>query len=152
MTAPRPRRWEMLLDVAEVIARRSTCNRLHVGVVVAREGRIQTTGYNGPPSGMDHCDHPRGDYQGPHTQPCLYAVHAEANALVFAARYGMATDGAELYCTHAPCLNCAKLIVNAGIRIVWFRQEFRDMSGVELLERAGLEVTHDARTAVQPSH
>lgn len=136
----------MLLDVAEVISSRSTCNRLHVGAVVAREGRIQTTGYNGPPSGATHCDHPNGDYLARGTQPCTASVHAEANAIAFAARYGMATEGAEIYCTHAPCLNCAMLLVNAGITTVWYRTAFRDMSGVEFLDDVGIMVTHDART------
>jgi dCMP deaminase len=122
----RPTRTETLLDVAQVIAQRSTCNRLQVGALIARDGRILSTGYNGPPSGMKHCHHVVDE-------PCEIAVHAEANAIVFAARYGMSTDGAEMYMTHAPCLTCAKLIINAGILVVYYETPFRDMSGVNLL-------------------
>jgi len=131
----RPTRSETLLDVAEIIARRSTCNRLNVGAVVARDGRILTTGYNGPPSGMDHCEHEEFEIQ------CNLAVHAEANALAFAARYGMSTDGAEMFLTDSPCHNCAKLIINAGIVRVYYSKEYRLTHGVDLLEYAGVE-TH----------
>jgi dCMP deaminase len=144
----RPSRSQTLLDVAALIARRSTCNRLSVGAVVAREGRILTTGYNGPPSGMPHCDHPPGEVirkyinlTAKDTGSCTAAVHAERNALAFAARYGMATDGAELFVTHSPCLNCAQSIIQAGIVMVYYGLEFRDLSGLDLLEAAGVE-TH----------
>lgn len=129
----RPSRVDTLLRVAAVIAERSTCNRLNVGAVVARDGRILTTGYNGPPSGMDHCEHEEFEVQ------CNLAVHAEANAIAFAARYGMSTDGAELFVTHAPCHNCAKLIINAGILRVYYSIEYRLTHGTDLLEDAQVE-------------
>lgn len=129
----RPTRAETLLEVAEVIAHRSTCSRLSVGAVVAREGRILTTGYNGAPAGMDHCRHTADE-------PCPITVHAEANAIAFAARYGMSTDGAEMFITHAPCYTCAKLIINAGIVMVYYGEAFRDMSGVNLLHQAKVGV------------
>lgn len=136
----RPSRHQSLMSVAQIIAERSTCQRLNVGAVVARDGRIMTTGYNGPPSGMPHCDHPpENDYGVPHTKPCTVAVHAETNAIAFAARYGMATEHAELYVTHSPCGTCAKLIVNAGIVRVAYGVEFRDLTGLDLLESAGIE-------------
>lgn len=134
----RPTRTETLLTVAAVIAQRSTCNRLNVGAVVAREGRILTTGYNGPPSGMAHCEHEEFELQ------CNLAVHAEANAIAFAARYGMATQGAELFVTHAPCHNCAKLIINAGIVCVYYSIEYRLTHGVDLLEDANVETYYHA--------
>lgn len=120
--------------VAHTIAHRSTCNRLDVGAVIAREGRIIATGYNGSPSGMPHCDH-----DGQALSSCSITVHAESNGIAFAARYGMPTEQAELYVTHSPCLTCAKLIVNAGIVRVVFGLEFRDLSGLDLLEAAGVE-------------
>jgi dCMP deaminase len=129
----RPSRVATLLEVAHVISSRSTCNRLNVGAVVARDGRILTTGYNGPPSGMDHCDHEE------HEGPCQMAVHAEANAIAFAARYGMSTDFSELFLTHSPCHTCAKLIINAGIVRVFYAIEFREPHGLDLLELAGVE-------------
>lgn len=133
----RPSRLDTLLAVAETIAKRSTCNRLAVGAVVARDGRILTTGYNGPPAGMHHCEH---DMSAEYTETCSEAVHAEANAIAFAARYGMATEGCELYVTHAPCLPCAKLIVNAGIVKVVYAHGYRDRSGLILLRDAGVGV------------
>lgn len=137
----RPTRDQTLLQVANVIAERSTCTRLNVGAVIAREGRIMTTGYNGPPSGMPHCDHTVAERI---VQPCTAAVHAEANAIAFAARYGMATEHAELYVTHSPCGTCAKLIVNAGIVRVAYGVEFRDLTGLDLLESAGVETFYVA--------
>lgn len=149
--ARRPTRTETLLHIADVISRRSTCTRLSVGALIAREGRILTTGYNGPPAGMAHCKHEcdcggKAGFAENHwpacaaLRACSDAVHAEANAVAFAARYGMATDGAEMYTTHAPCGNCAKLIVNAGIIKVAYSHTFRDTSGVELLRNAGIGV------------
>lgn len=132
----RPSRTETLLDVAGVIARRSTCNRLSVGALVAREGRILVTGYNGPVAGMRHCNHEVGT-----GIPCDEAVHAEANAIAFAARHGCSCDGAEMYVTHAPCIPCARLIVNAGIVRVWYHNEFRDMRGVDFLLNAGVAIS-----------
>lgn len=129
----RPTRIETLLHVAALYAERSTCNRLHVGAVIARSGRILATGYNGPPSGMDHCEHE--EWEG----PCMLAVHAESNAIAFAARHGVTTDLCELYVTHSPCHNCAKLIINAGIKAVYYSTEFRDLHGIDLLEMAGVE-------------
>lgn len=143
----RPTRSDTLLRVAVIIAERSTCNRLSVGAVVAREGRILTTGYNGPPSGMPHCNHPPQDVfskyinQANENPACTAAVHAERNALAFAARYGMATDGAEMFVTHSPCLNCAQSIIQAGIIRVYYGTEFRSLDGLDLLEAAGIE-TH----------
>lgn len=96
-----------------------------------------TTGYNGPPASMPHCEHPTEDMGTGFS--CTSAVHAEANAIAFAARYGMATEHAELYVTHSPCSTCAKLIVNAGIIRVAYGVEFRDLTGLDLLEAAGIE-------------
>lgn len=144
-------RAQMLLDVAATIARRSTCNRLAVGAVVALSGRILTTGYNGPPAGMPHCDHemieirspsnpyPITKYPADGPNGCQASVHAEANAIAFAARHGVGTDCAELYVTHSPCVACAKLIINAGIVKVIYRIEYRDPAGTDLLEQANVE-------------
>lgn len=133
---------ETLLDVARVMARRATCSRAHVGVVFARDGRVLATGYNGAPRGIPHCDHPDderstgdGDALG-----CAHAVHAEANAVAFAAQHGIALGGSELYTTHTPCVACAQLILNAGARQVFAGARYRDLAGVRLLERGGVMV------------
>jgi dCMP deaminase len=132
-TYTRPTREQMLMDIASVVARRSTCNRLSVGAVIALDARVISMGYNGPPSGIDHCQHDNG-------APCDDSVHAEANAIVFAARHGLSTNGTCLYVTHMPCLRCAQLIINSGITVVVYHHDYRDVSGVRLMLDAGLEV------------
>lgn len=117
----------MLMMMAEAASGRSTCSRLHVGAVIAKENRAISTGYNGTPAGLPHCEH------GDTNDPCLEAVHAEANAIIFAARHGVAVERGELFTTHMPCLACCNLIINAGIRRVVWLHPFRDVSGVELL-------------------
>lgn len=120
-----------LMSMAQIIALRSTCNRLGVGAIIARDGRVISSGYNGNAVGMPHCNHKGGD-------PCDTAVHAECNAIVFAARHGMSTEGAELFTTHEPCLNCAKIILNSGITRVVFKEAYRDHSGFRLLSDSEL--------------
>jgi dCMP deaminase len=131
----RPSEDEYLLAVARVVATRSTCSRLQVGAVLARDGRILSTGRNGAPSGLPHCSHPLGS-----DTPCSLSCHAEANALVFAARHGVATEGAHMLLTHAPCLPCSLLLINGGVRRVAFGERYRDYAGVQQLRAAGIEV------------
>lgn len=125
-------RDKMLMTIAYAVALRSTCDRNHVGAVIVRDSRVISTGYNGAPSGMPHCDHTNDD------QPCKEVVHAEANAIVFAARNGIATNHADLYTTLSPCVDCARLIINSGIGSVFFGMPYRDVSGIRLLESAGV--------------
>lgn len=122
----RTTRNEMLMSMAWVVASRGTCNRLKVGAVIVRDGRVMASGYNGNVVGVDHCNHLWND-------PCEEAVHAEANAILFAARYGTSTEGGSLYTTHQPCLNCAKMIINAGITHVYYSKPYRDNAGLNLL-------------------
>lgn len=140
----------MLMSMAQVVAKRGTCSRAQVGAVFARDGRVIVTGYNGAPAGMKHCDHgePGGDSSlgngrvsaGGGGAGCQIAEHAERNAIAFAARHGQALEGSELYCTHAPCLDCAKSIINAGVEIVRYIHPYRITAGVELLEQARIKV------------
>lgn len=123
----------ILMDVAQLISKRSTCSRLQVGAVLARDGRIISTGYNGAPSGMPHCGH-TSDFT------CTISVHAEVNAIAYAARNGVATNDATLFTTHSPCRACAQLIINAGITTVYYDAGYRDPSGIELLSTAGVDV------------
>jgi dCMP deaminase len=152
------------MATAREFAERSTCDRLHVGAVIARNGRIVTTGYNGAAAGMPHCEHTYEEvksdfYTGPLQKlyttrdglgsvtyepttdmTCPIAVHAEVNAIAYAARFGISTDACDLITTHSPCLACAKLIVNAGICRVLYGQEYRDPRGINLLTAAEIEV------------
>jgi dCMP deaminase len=129
----RPTVDAMLLRVAQVIATRATCSRLSVGAVLATEGRILSTGYNGAPAGMDHCLHTN-------SEPCKTAVHAEANAIAFAAKHGVSTRGSTLYTTHSPCLTCSHLIINAGVVRVVYETVYRDPGPLKLLESVGVLV------------
>ena len=138
----RPTRVDTLLTIAYAMAERSTCTRLHVGAVAARDGRILATGYNGAPAGTPHCTHPPGE-------PCSRSVHAEANVIAYAARYGMALAGAELYCTDSPCYTCACLIINAGLTSVIFHRLYRDQSGLRLLADVGVRVYHIDTTNIE---
>lgn len=134
----RPTRQETLMRMAAVISLRGTCERASVGAVIAREGRIISTGYVGAPAGLPHCTEV-GCQIGTHGG-CVRTVHAEANAIAVAARFGVSTDSTELYCTHSPCLPCAQLIINAGIDRVVYEKEYRDRSGLDLLIEAGKKV------------
>jgi len=131
----RPSRDETLMALAMVWARRGTCGRLQVGAVVSREGRSLVSGYNGAPAGLPHCVHDPEDSGG-----CDVSMHAEANAIAYAARHGVRLEGAEMHCTDSPCLSCARLIINAGINRLVYAREYRITDGVRLLQQAGLTV------------
>lgn len=136
-------RDEMLLGMAKVVALRGTCSRARVGAVISRDGRIISMGYNGAPAGLPHCDHSVTSVSndgGPNTLGCTISEHAERNAIAFAARFGLALEGSELTCTHAPCMDCARSIINAGITKVSYETPYRLTAGVELLRQAKLDV------------
>lgn len=142
------------MESARLWAKRSTCSRATNGASIVRDGRILMSGYNGAPAGMDHCVHEctcqrlliGGKLSYHHTQgcgllkPCLMAVHAEQNALLACAKYGVATDGAEMYCTMMPCVSCAMSIISAGIQVVTFENDYRIKDGMYLLTKAGVGV------------
>lgn len=131
-------RDEMMMRIAAVVSQRGTCERASVGAVIALEGRIISSGYVGSPSGLPHCTEVGceiGNHGG-----CRRTVHAESNAIAFAAREGIATRGSTIYVTHSPCYDCAKLILNAGIRRVVYEVDYRDGTGRELLRAAGIEL------------
>lgn len=140
----RPTVTQMLIAMAHVAATRSTCSRRQVGAVLARDGRVLSTGYNGAPSRLLHCVHVADE-------PCIESVHAEANALLFAARHGVASGGASLYLTDSPCYACAGLIINAGVVEVVFDREFRTTEGIARLSSAGLAVAAMRKTVTVAS-
>lgn len=159
----RPTREDILMRQAQVVSDRSTCSRARVGVVIAHEARVVSQGYNGAPAGMPHCDHTcncvgKAVFEsrpanilasGPvfhdsgcaKTAACTLAVHAEANAIAFAAKNGVATMAGHLYTTMAPCLACAQLIINAGIHRVVYGSAYRYDEGLTLLMNAGIRVS-----------
>jgi len=123
MTRQRASWDEYLMEIARVASRRSTCDRKHVGAVIALEKFVVSTGYNGSIAGLDHCDDVGHMMEDDH---CVRTVHAEANAIVQAARQGKSVKGATIYVTASPCWPCFRLIANAGIKRIVFDQFYRD--------------------------
>lgn len=120
--------------MAQVWAENSYCNRRKVGALIVKDKMIISDGYNGTPSGFENvCEDEEG-----HTKP--YVLHAEANAITKVAKSNNSSNGATLYVTAAPCMECAKLIIQSGIRRVVYVESYRLSDGIELLERAGIEV------------
>ena len=122
----------MLAQVATVVAQRATCGRRQVGAVIAREGRILSTGYNGPAQGQPHCSF---EYCGNRSAGCQRSIHAEANAIAFAAREGISLLGSDLFVTLSPCVSCAQLIANTGIQRVFYLDLYREPDGILWLEK-----------------
>lgn len=124
------------LRMAAIWAENSYCQRRKVGALVVKEKMIISDGYNGTPSGFENvCEDAHGV-----TLP--YVLHAEANAITKLARSGNNSDQATLYVTASPCIECAKLIIQAGIRRVVYAEQYRLTDGIDLLRRAGVEVEH----------
>lgn len=124
---------DTFMSMAWSIANHSTCSRLNVGAALVKDNRMFAMGYNGVAAGEPHCYHIADE-------PCARAVHAEANAVVSAARLGASTVGATAYVTHTPCLSCAGMLINAGItRVVWL-DTYRSTDGLLRLRDAGLTV------------
>ncbi len=139
----RPEWDRYFLEIARVVASRSTCLRRRVGALLVLEKRILSTGYNGAPTGLKHCDEtgclreklniPAGE-----RHELCRGLHAEQNAIIQAAVDGVAIKGASLYCTHFPCVVCAKMLINAGIRRVCMAENYPDDLSKELLLEAGV--------------
>ena len=143
--ADRPSWDEYFLEMAHMIARRSTCLRRHVGALLVREKRILATGYNGAPAGLPHCaevgclrdklEIPSGE-----RQELCRGLHAEQNAIIQGALHGVSVQGADLYCTTQPCVSCAKMLINAGVGRIVYEGDYADDLSLELLEQAGVEL------------
>lgn len=136
------------MQMAELVGSWSSCfqqNR-HVGAIVVKDKRILTTGYNGAPSGITTCVE-RGECirrkenipSGTRQEYC-YAVHAEQNAIIQAARLGVSLNGATMYCTHQPCVICARMIINSGISKLIYKEGYPDEFAMRLFNEAGLTV------------
>lgn len=146
----RPGWDEYFMEIAEVVAGRSTCLRRKVGAIVVKDRRILATGYNGAPVGLKHCMEVgclrelKGVPPGERHELCR-GLHAEQNALIQAAVYGTAIQGAVYYVTHQPCVLCAKVLINAGIKKVVFKGEYPDRMALELFKEAGVELVNYER-------
>jgi len=138
--------WDTyFMSIAHLVSTRSTCLRRQVGTVMVRDKQILTTGYNGVPRGITHCtpenclrsvkDIPSGQQQ----ELCR-GLHAEQNAIIQAALHGVSTKDATLYCTHKPCILCAKMLINAGVVRIVYQDFYPDPLADEMLEEAGIEM------------
>ncbi len=144
-------KWnKRFMELTEFIATWSSCLRRQVGAVIVKDKRIIATGYNGAPTGGMTCVE-RGEClrnkldikSGTHAEIC-YSVHAEQNALMQAAKEGISVKGCVLYCTHRPCVICAKLITNAGIKEVIYKENYPDEFIQKIFDDAGVKLTNYA--------
>ena len=143
----RPNWDRYFLDMCEAVAARATCDRGKCGAVIVKDKRIMTTGYVGSPAGLPHCDEAGHDMRqvtngnGEVTQHCVRTLHAEQNAILQAARFGIPLEGSTLFCKMTPCRTCAMMIINAGIkRVVCEKRYHVDADTIEMFKQAGIEL------------
>jgi len=133
------------MDIARLVARRSTCLRRQVGAVVVKEKNILATGYNGTPSGITHCSEvgclrqKLGVPSGERHELCR-GLHAEQNAIIQAAKHGVNIAEGTLFTTHSPCIICSKMIINAGLRRIVYLEGYPDALATEMLGESGIEI------------
>ena len=144
------------MDIALLVARRSTCLRRQVGAVMVKDKNILATGYNGTPSGIRHCAETgclREQLKVPSGErhELCRGLHAEQNAIIQAARHGINISGATLYCTNSPCIICSKMLINAGIREVIYLDGYPDNLSMDMLREAGI-VVHAYRELSSPTN
>ncbi len=141
----RPEWKEYFIEMADVAKKRSTCKRRHVGALIVKDNRVLATGYNGAPSGTKHCDEIgclRDELEIPSGErhELCRGLHAEQNAIIQAAKHGVNISDAILYCTNQPCVICAKMIINAGIKKIIYKGEYPDQLALDMLEEAKVEI------------
>jgi dCMP deaminase len=130
--------WDTyFMRIAREVSERSTCDRKHVGAVIVRDKTILSTGYNGSIRGLPHCDDIGHMMENTH---CVATVHAEANAIIQAAKHGTVINGADIYVTASPCWDCFKLIANSGIKRIFYHEFYRDERIIKIARRAGIEL------------
>jgi dCMP deaminase len=130
--------WDKyFMDIAQMVATRSTCDRKHVGAVIVRNRTILSTGYNGSIRGLPHCDEIGHQMENKH---CIATIHAEANAIIQAARNGVRIEGASIYITVSPCWNCFKLIANSGITAIYYDEFYRDDRIFDIINNLDVEM------------
>ena len=128
---------DYFMNIAREVATRSTCDRKHVGAVIVREKTILSTGYNGSIRGLPHCDEVGCEMVDGH---CVRTTHAEANAIVQAAKNGIQINQSEIYVTASPCYDCFKLIANAGINVIYYDEFYRDKRIIEKSKEIGIQL------------
>ncbi|MCF8027803.1 MAG: cytidine/deoxycytidylate deaminase family protein [Desulfobacteraceae bacterium] len=144
-TGQRPAWDDYFMDIANLVARRSTCLRRAVGAVLVKEHRVLATGYNGAPAKIRHCAEvgclreSMNIESGQRHELCR-GIHAEQNAIIQAAYHGVAIRGASLYCTNLPCAICTKMLINAGLTEICYQEGYADELSTALLEEAGIRL------------
>ncbi len=142
----RPSWDEYFMKITELVATRATCLRRKVGAILVRNKRILTTGYNGPPSGIRHCEERGGCIRDELKIPSgermelSRAIHAEQNAIIQAAKMGISIQDSTLYVTTHPCFTCAKMLINAGVKKIIYKEGYPDTFAKDILKEAGVEV------------
>jgi dCMP deaminase len=131
--------FEYFMAIADQVSTRSTCDRKHVGAVIARDKVILSTGYNGSLRGAPHCNDVGHDMENGH---CVRTMHAEANAVAQAAKNGVNINNSEIYVTASPCLNCFKLIANCGITTIYYKEFYRDERINRYAQEAGVKLVY----------
>ncbi len=145
--ASRPSWEEYFMDISILVAKRSTCLRRTVGAVIVKDKRILSTGYNGAPSGIRHCGEvgclreTLNVASGERHELCR-GIHAEQNAIIQAAYHGVSIAGASLYCTNLPCSICTKMIINAGIKTIYYQSGYAYQLSQYLLKETPIELVH----------
>ena len=130
--------WEQyFMNIAKEVATRSTCDRKHVGAVIVRSKTILSTGYNGSIKGLDHCDEVGHEMENTH---CVRTIHAEANAIVQAARHGIRIEDSEIFVTASPCYDCFKMIANVGINKVYFGEFYREQRILDYAKELNIQL------------
>ena len=133
-------KWsEYFMNIAKQVATRSTCERKRVGAVIVRDKTILSTGYNGSIRGMPHCDETGHMMENDH---CVATIHAEANAILQAAKNGVMIDEAEVYITASPCWICFKMIANTGIKKIYYGEFYRDEKIFDVAKKLGIDLIH----------
>jgi dCMP deaminase len=137
------------MTIAEMVAKRSTCLRRHVGAILVKDKRILATGYNGAPAGLKHCEEigcirqnasiPSGE-----RHELCRGLHAEQNAIIQAAYHGISIAGSILYCTNKPCVICSKMLINAGIVKIFYEKGYDDPLADQMITEAGIEIVRFA--------
>ena len=130
---------EYFMNIARVVSSRSTCDRKFVGAVIVRDKTILSTGYNGSIRGMPHCTEVGHMMEDNH---CVATIHAESNAILQAAKNGVAIEGASIYVTASPCWNCFKQIANTGLRRIVYGEFYRDSRIFDVAAKLGVELHH----------
>ncbi|MDH3393973.1 MAG: dCMP deaminase family protein [Desulfobulbaceae bacterium] len=141
----RPSWDEYFMSITQLVAQRATCLRRRVGAILVRDKHIISTGYNGAPRKVSHCldvgclREQQNIPSGERHELCR-GLHAEQNAIIQAALHGVSVEGATLYCTNSPCSICSKMLINAGIKTIYYREGYADFLGGQMLEEAGVKL------------